>query len=61
VAAAHVTRKNNNAAFEDQQRGVLFDGEQRGLENERWVGLGLTILWTSLIGYGFFSLIWGAI
>jgi hypothetical protein len=25
------------------------------------VGLGLTILWTSLIGYGFFSLIWGAI
>jgi len=25
------------------------------------IGLGLTILWTSLIGYGFFSLIWGAI
>src|SRR4029078_1803188 len=35
VAAAYLTRKNNNAAFEDQQRGVLFDGEQRGLENER--------------------------
>jgi hypothetical protein len=25
------------------------------------VGVGLTIIWTSLIGYGFFSLIWGAI
>lgn len=25
------------------------------------IGLGLTIIWTSLIGYGFFSIIWSAI
>jgi hypothetical protein len=25
------------------------------------IGLGLTVIWTSLLGYGVFSLIWSAI